>query len=244
MVFRHPDAIMRRMGYTRSHTARLLLAVRDLHEEIHAGFGQSLFAVRTLDGVSVSVRAGELVVLRGGVACGAASLVAQLAGTRPIRTGARIVAKGVRIRRGCISEEALRALVAGWSATPAITRYAREAPVVHVFYVRPYVSSSARPTREAGTGYEQWCAWAMALRAQGGGVLVHLPISSETGEGRREKGDVRPAGYLPSPLSRLPSRFVHESKGADNANGVRVLTLAAGRIVSADNGPIDPLHSP
>ena len=111
------DAIVHRMSYSRS-TSPILLAVRDLREEVRAGFGQSLFAVRPLDGVSLAVRGGELVVLRGGVACGAASLIAHLTGIRAIRSGARIVARGVQVRRGCISERALAALMSGWSAIP------------------------------------------------------------------------------------------------------------------------------
>ena len=236
------DAIVHRMSFSRS-SSPLLLAVRDLHEEVRAGFGQSLFAVRTLDGVSLAVRAGELVVLRGGVACGAASLIAHLTGTRALRSGARIVARGVQVRRGCISERALDALMSGWSAAPDNPIHApvRRAPVVHVFRVRPFKESPAQPEHLLRAQHEQWRAWAMALRAEGGSVVVHAPLPPTAPRPVRRYGmhpTMHPSTRKP-PAVNEPSTAGNEPSG----DGIRVLTLAAGRIVSADNGAIDPLHS-
>lgn len=217
----------------------VVLAVRDLHEEIRAGYGASLFAVRTLDGVSLTVRAGELVVLRGGVACGAASLVAHLTGMRVLRSGVRIAARGVRIRRGCISEEALDALVAGWSTAPvAADGASTPAPrVVHVFRVRPSSSLSAtRPSVVVRDGREQWRAWAATLRAREGSVIAHVPITP------RFPPRASPGRYDRPPKTQKPP-VVHEATTGDHdgydaywdsSGGVRVMTLAAGRIVSVD----------
>ena len=228
------------MSYSRS-TSPILLAVRDLREEVRAGFGQSLFAVRTLDGVSLAVRGGELVVLRGGVACGAASLIAHLTGIRAIRSGARIVARGVQVRRGCISELALDALMSGWSAKPEKPVHVpvRRVPVVHVFRVRPFRESPERTDQRIRKQQEQWRAWAMALRAEGGSVVVHAPLPTTT----QKPAPVRRYGMHPT--SRK-SPVVSEASAAGNetpGEGIRVLTLAAGRIVSADRGALDPLHS-
>lgn len=233
------DAIVQGMSYSRS-ASPILLAVHDVRDEVRAGFGQSLFAVRTLDGVSLAVRAGELVVLRGGVACGAASLIAHLTGTRAIRSGARIVARGVQVRRGCISARALDALMAGWSAIPAQPIHAtvRRVPVVHVFRVRPFAESPAQPGSQIHAQREQWRAWAMTLRAQGGSIVVHAPLPAAP-----KPAPLRRYGLHPLPRNR-PVVSEAAAEGTDTpGEGVRVLTLAAGRIVSADEGPIDPLHS-
>ena len=227
------------MSYSRS-SRQLLLAVRDLREEIRAGFGQSLFVVRTLDGVSLDVRAGELVVLRGGVACGAASLVAHLTGTRSLRSGVRIAARGVQVRRGSISEPALDALMSGWSSPDKpIQSSLRRTPVVHVFRVRSFAAPSSEPAKLDRAQYEQWRAWAMALRAEGGSVVVHVPVAPAA----PSPPPVRRYGVHPKP-AKPPVVNEPTAQNTDTlGQGIRVLTLAAGRIVSADKGAIDPLHS-
>ena len=242
-VFVARDAIVHRMSYSQSPPP-VLLAVRDLHEEIRAGFGRSMLTVRTLDGVSLVVRSGELVVLRGAVACGAASLIALLTGTRTVRSGVRIVARGVQIRRGCIGPDALNALMSGWSATPVrpLHAFVRRTPVVHVFHVRSSAGSSRRPPAMVDADQDQWRAWAMSLRAQGGSVIVHVPITGTPSP----RPPIRRYGMHPR-SGRAPvvqeATTTSDARG-DSTGGVRVLTLAAGRIVGADNGTIDPLHSP
>ncbi len=201
----------------------LLLAVHDLREEVRAGFGQTALVVRTLDGVSLEVRAGELVVLRGGVASGVVSLLGALAGTRRVWSGNRIAARGVQVRRGSISEVAFRALTAAWSERPivAVSPVLRElAPTVYLFRVRRRECAATHSSSRsllARTDEEAWRTWVASLRARGGSVLAHVPTQASELDNH--------AGA------------VHEATGSEYAvesGGVRVLTLAAGRIVSAD----------
>ncbi|MBL0170731.1 MAG: hypothetical protein IPP90_08370 [Gemmatimonadaceae bacterium] len=221
----------------------VLLSVRDLHEEIRAGYGQTVFAVRTLDGVSLDVRAGELVVLQGGVASGAVSLLETLAGTRRRLSGLRVAAHGVQIRRGSISHEAFRAITNAWSPSVGITAPIdiAPAPVVYVFRVRPrtsMVSPSPKLWRTRTGDPSTWRAWVESLRARGGSVLVYV---SPSGHAR---------GHPPHSGARLPDPHVdavHEGVAALHGYGVesgmvRVLTLAAGRIVGAHRHHQSPRH--
>ncbi len=209
----------------------LLLAVHDLREEVRAGFGQTALVVRTLDGVSLEVRAGELVVLKGGVASGVVSLLGALAGTRRVWSGNRIAARGVQVRRGSISDVAFRALTAAWSARReiAVSPVLRDdTPTVYLFRVRRR-ECAATPTTPrslvARTDEAAWRTWADSLRARGGSVLAH--VQAQASELNNHAG------------------AVHEATGSEYAvesRGVRVLTLAAGRIVNAD-GAVHSMHS-
>lgn len=206
-------------------TAPVLLAVHDLREEIRAGFGQTRLAVRTLDGVSLALRSGELVVIRGGVASGATSLLGALTGARAVDRrsidGTRVVARGVQIRRGRISVDALRVLIAAWSSPlPAGLRVEYSAtPVVYVFRVR--ATSTPIPL----SGATMWREWAVRMRSRGGSVLAHVPISAHMHATRDMAAEQSPSA-------------VHEATSetgiyASDAGNVRLLTLSAGRIVKA-----------
>ncbi len=206
----------------------LLLAVHDLREEVRAGFGQTALVVRTLDGVSLEVRAGELVVLRGGVASGVVSLLGALAGTRRVWSGNRIAACGVQVRRGSISDVAFRALTAAWSERHVVAEspvQRDDTPTVYLFRVRRReCTATSFPPRSlvARTDEAAWRTWADSLRARGGSVLAH--VQTQASEFNNHAG------------------AVHEATGSEYAvesRGVRVLTLAAGRIVNAD----DTVHS-
>jgi len=216
----------------------VLLAVRDMHEEVRVGLGQASLIVRTLDGVSLAVHAGEMVVLRGGVASGAASLLAVLAGARRHQQrGTRVEAHGVQVRRGGISRSAFDAIASAWSQPRAPDRRigAPRVAVVYVFRVRSEPDArrqSARPDTRTCADPSVWRAWAASLRATGGSVVAYWPLSEcEVVDPVYEHHDAMPGTRTPA---------VHEAAaGASGDNrgspgGVRLLTLAAGRIVSAD----------
>ncbi len=211
-----------------THRAPVLLAVRDVRAEVLAGFGQTALMVRTLDGVSLELHAGELVVLQGGVASGAVALLNALAGTRHILSGTRVEAHGVRVRRGSISDEAFRALAAAWTeheVTDGSYAVYETRPAVYLFRVRrggPDAETSAGWRRNPpATDLGVWRTWAASLRAHGGCVLAYCPTTREASRGHA----------------------VHEMANGVNEyapryTGVRLLTLAAGRIVRSDLSPV------
>jgi energy-coupling factor transporter ATP-binding protein EcfA2 len=229
----------------------VLLAVRDVREEIRAGLGQTSLTVRTLDGVTLEVHAGELVVLRGGVASGAPSLLAALAGVRRARRGHRRLARGVQVRRAGISDAAFAAIAAAW-AQPREARghelaFPARPRVVYIFRVRsPERGPPPGPrghTLNAGTVADTsvWGAWAEALRARGGSIVAH--IADDRGHA------ARPTYPRVEPVTKRTSPAVHEATAGDHRayqtpgkasrastrvhGRVRTITLAAGRIVSA-----------
>jgi energy-coupling factor transporter ATP-binding protein EcfA2 len=254
-----PSAIVSGMTRSPDTPPPVLLAVRDVREEIRAGLGQTSLTVRTLDGVTLQVHAGELVVLRGGVASGASSLLAALSGARRVRTGHRRLARGVQVRRACISSAAFSAIAAAWAQPqPAASNQSQplaRARVVYLFRVR--AGAPGRPTavlahdstgRRSAADASVWGVWAESLRAHGGSIVAHVADD--------RLHDPRP--YAPS--SRYPhakaaqntSPAVHEATAGDRRSypmsrdasterprhrprgTMRTLTLAAGRIVSAD----------
>ena len=207
----------------------ILLAVRDVHDEVRAGLGQTALVVRTLDGVSLDVRAGELVVLQGGVASGAVSLLETLAGRRRRLSGTRVVAHGVQVRMGTISPAAFQAIAMAWS--PALyANEARDSPhrsIVYLFRVRNRQAAeyAARTTPSLAAFDEvPWQRWAEALRERGGSVLAHVPSLTSVNDPRRNKHGVGAVREMaPAAADSVPT-----------SPTLRVLTLRAGRIITDD----------
>lgn len=218
--------------FSQQDRQHVLLAVREWHEEVRAGLGGATAAVRTLDGVSLAVHAGELVILRGGVASGASTLLSALAGTRAglpaaHRVGHRIAARGVQIRRAAISIDAFRALHAVWTASLPIERTSR---VIYCFRVRV---ERQRPEDD-----EPWRAWARALRAGGGSVIAHLSHDDQLTYPRDRA--LNSASVFESAVDSGPPERTLPRPGS-----VHDCTLAGGRIVRRASGALrtDPLHS-
>ena len=210
---------------------RALLRVQNVHQTIRAGTDAASVCVRTLDGVSVCVGAGELVILRGGVASGAPSLAAFMSGQRHGILGEREIACGVRVRRSTISAAAFCALRMAWDSeivsrtmvptTSPHDAHSMRAPVVYVFRVRADVrfNQHVRPSTHAADAYDAWREWAHVVRAHGGSVIVQCaaPAMWTRGEQhRRHRERFSPA--------------VHEGSSTFN-DQVRVITLANGRVV-------------
>lgn len=209
----------------------VLIAVQDACEEIVAGLGSALFSVRTLDGLSCDVRAGELLLLVGGVASGATSLLDALYGPPASRARAqRRVTSGVQLRRATIPFNASEAIIAGWrdaqdssqsAASPDVSNVTR-APVVYLLRVRPN-----DPTRDASIGGitpHSWRAWSGALKRCGGAVVLARGSERRVGEGEKRATAQRAFQDL---------AMVRESYERDDVQ-IRTLTLHAGRIVSAE----------
>lgn len=206
----------------------VLLSVHDLHEEIVAGAGGATCAVRTLDGLSCHVRVGELVVLQGGVASGANSLLDVFAGLRARVRGVRHVHPRTRVRRGAISTTAARAIVAAWSdahrvPAPAVTRWPiiatptanAAAPVAYLLRVHTRPDAVAAPAVSAG-----WRDWAERVRTYNAAVVLAVQFALGTTE-RTAGPEAPPEQYV----VREPQRVYDSAR-------VRVLTLRAGRIVA------------
>ncbi len=208
---------------------RALVQLRALREEISAGAGSAFATVRTLDDVSLTIQAGELVVIAGGVASGAASLVSAVAGLRAIRHGQRRVARGVQIRRGVIGSDACRALVQAWADEQAIdyrttigagvgANGSTPTRLLYVLRVRAEQSSSAP--------VDAWRSWCAALRTRGGSVLLHGAAASHY----QSLSSVAPHRH--TVREPLPSGLTSHQRRP--ANTIRLVSLDAGRIVTAD----------
>lgn len=212
----------------------ILVAVHNACEQIVAGLGNALLSIRTLDGLSCDVRAGELLLLVGGVASGATSLLGALYGPPASRARAqRSVTPGVQLRRATIPFSASEALVAGWrdARDPSLARSASDgsgtnarAPVVYLLRVRPDDSTRAAVTGAITT--HSWRAWASALQRCGGAIVIAR--QSTPAGGTFEHGKRAAASGAHSEMT-----MVREASVADR-DLVRTLTLHAGRIVSAD----------
>ena len=204
----------------------VLLSVHDLHEEIVAGAGGATCAVRTLDGLSCHVCVGELVVLQGGVASGANSLLDVFAGLRTRVKGVRQMHPRIRVRRGAISTTAARAIVSAWSDS-----HRRSASAATGRPVSPTLTSDAgapvafllrvHTRRDSGPAHEEmawWRDWAERMRARNAAVVLAVPLALDT-KGRAE-------GHTSH--EQLGVREPQRMYGSER---VRVLTLRAGKIV-------------
>ncbi len=177
----------------------VLVSVRDAREEVIAGYGGTLLAVRTLDGCSCDVHARELLLLTGGVASGARALLRAFHGPSLRVQLTRQVAEGVQIRRAVIQSAALSPILRGWrdAVTSADTneRVSGQAEraeranlssvsVRHVVYLlRVRATGGARATGSAAVGsafgtdsehdaYSSWRQWAESLRRSGGAIVL------------------------------------------------------------------------
>ncbi len=223
----------------------VLVAVRDAREELIAGCGTTLLAVRTLDGLSCDLHEGELLFLTGSVASGARALLRAFHGHTTRLHVRRRVAQGVQIRRAAINASALEGIVAGWHDHPAraidasATTPASSRRVVYLLRVRSPSQLCATSSHAANTdAIASWRHWAAALRVRGGAMVLACE-----GSASMQAADIRPRrvtklGDTPvdvvreSMIDRLsyePSR--NRTREVGTRTGVRVLALAAGRIV-------------
>jgi hypothetical protein len=111
----------RQHGSTMSmHRSSPLLQVISLSQELTVGLGAIAASVRTLTDVSLSVHAGELVVLSGARGAGDHALLAVIAGDRRGVNGACDVRAHVRVRLLRISTAAARALAEEWPRAASV----------------------------------------------------------------------------------------------------------------------------
>lgn len=204
--------------------SRTLIAVRDLHEQFVAGLGSASMHVRTLDRVSLDVRAGELLLVSGAVASGARSLLLALSGVRGAWHGTRWVASGVRVRRASIGAASRDAIAAAWrdcaarsprGLPPARRHGPNESPrVVYLLQVRAYASVECN----RGLPEVAWREWVDLVHAAGGAVVI-------ASHQRRDLG----IATLPSISVR--ERSTHDPGDPPDTGQVREIALVAGRIV-------------
>ena len=200
----------------------VLLSVRNVHEEIAAGLGRARCIVRTLDGLSCDICAGELVILQGGVASGASSLLDVFAGMRTRARGMRYVAEKVRVRRGAIGADAARSIIAGWSdqyTRPHRQQQRAETPIAYLFRVR---ARSSTTTANLDARHQAWRTWAAALYQRHGTIVLSVQQSREE---TTQRADI--VGALREPT------VVRERNLRQPRADVRILTLVAGKIVTA-----------
>lgn len=220
-------------------SAAVVLAVRELREEVRAGYGNASFRMRMLDNVSLNVHAGEFVVVRGDRASGAHALRAVLAGTRVVRSGIRTVAEGVSVRHATVAWDAVRAMLEGWHAAPR--RSSASTPhdvfVFRVCGVPPVETTEASRERNLSIVDRRWRTWAASVRARHGSVVAQIPWTDEP-----EVVTSTYAAMTPQQAQRTSPTVHEDAVGDDRSYGafyqsdvatVRAITLAGGRIVSA-----------
>ena len=91
-----------------------IVRISDVTQELSVGLGQAVASVRTLSNVSLTVNAGELVVLSGSRGAGERALLAVIAGDRRGVTGQCDIAPHTRIRLLRIAPAAALALAEEW----------------------------------------------------------------------------------------------------------------------------------
>lgn len=218
---------------------RVLVALRNVHEEIVAGTERARLVVRTLDELSCDVCAGELLIVTGGVASGARSLMHALNGSRPLARGERIVARGVRLRLAAIAAQADHAIVEGWldrsaPVAPLSASTLDRSPVVYLLRARH---------RTAGSGAtfprSAWRRWSSSLRAQGDAVVIlREELTTDLARNSSARGDMWDVEFgarASTQAHRIaPTKHVRSviREAVPAPASVRTLTLHAGRIVS------------
>lgn len=219
-----------------------LIAIDGVYDEVCAGgVGNTAFVMRTLDGVSLTVRSGELVLLHGGVASGAASLMTLLNGNRTPRRGTRRVATGVQLRHGRISGNAAAGIVHGWLKGGTDAKPPANGRVVYMLRVRTDRNAAtilspelADRTAHSADAFHVWAAWATALKAQGCSVVLQVgdhPMVSFASRSARVASEPYPlshralpdqhAVYEPAavpPHRRSRSQRLERSRFAEVAN--------------------------
>ncbi len=203
----------------------VLLSVHNVYEEVTAGLGRARCIVRTLDGLSCDIRAGELVILQGDIASGASSLLDIFAGMRTHAHGTRFVAAKVRVRRGAICADAARAIIAGWSEQYTLPRRQRrslDTPVAYLLRVRMRSSETAN----VDAPYHAWRTWAAALHQQRGTIVLRVQQAVAENTQRADiVGALREATVV-------RERHLRQTLPEPHSD-VRILTLVAGKIVTA-----------
>ena len=245
-----------------SAASRVLVAVHEVSDEVRAGFGRTAFVMRTLDKVSLSVCSGELVLLHGGVASGAVSLLAALAGHRMPPRGSRTMAHGVQVRRASISTAAAQGIVSGWTRAtqpdhiPTLRRQKQaqtlaqpqpqvptQPQVVYVLRVRApkRLALPQSPDSPPAVPHDErrvWAAWANDLKRRGASVVVQFSESIEN-TATQAPDNTRAPYTRPTPL-HARRHSVHESAVAHSAvaHSTVAHNTVANRLVRARPAPI------
>lgn len=176
-----------------SNSAQPLLSLIGATAEWSVGHNPHCVAtVRWLDGVHLEVRAGECVLVHHHDPAGVRILLAALAGhpavhARPWMRGARVLSRGVRVRRGSIRTDVIAPIVAAWqSARSPRVGSSDRAPVV-------YLLRASRAPAVVPADHRQWAAWAAAQRNAHGALVV---VADER-PGAQAKAVQRAAPSLP-----------------------------------------------
>lgn len=204
-------------------TKTRLLSVVQLRAEVRAGLpGQCAVNVRVLDGVSIRIHAGELLLLQAPDALGPAMLLAALAGRehapqhRYLRLE-RNVAPGVQIRRAALHPDVIPDIVHGWQEA----RAGEERPASRVLYLLR-ASRQRPPAGRAATMRElgEWRRWAGQARERRDGIVI---ASTSPPAPLSQRGQSPLAGRAHEPEATYHVRSTPPSS-------IRCLELRAGRL--------------
>ncbi len=200
-----------------------LVTLGDVHDKIHAGCGNSRLTVRTLDGVTIQIMEGELLIVHGHSSSDGRALKTALAARSRTFCGERWKAEDVEIRSASISPRYCETVERAWreqtrsSSDRAQARQARQARARHVYLL----SDSQVPASYSSLTERKCWEWSIGLRDRGGAVVMF--------EKRRQRG-----------LSKAAPMLVREPSEAMERARVRRFLFTAGRLLEE---PDAQLHS-
>lgn len=204
-------------------TKTRLLSVAQLRAEVRAGLpDQCAVSVRVLDGVSIRIYAGELLLLQAPDALGPAMLLAALAGReysphhRCVRSERKVV-RGLQIRRAALHPDVIPEIVHGWQEACA----GEERPASRVLYLLR-ASRQRPPAGRAATMRElgEWRRWGRQARERRDGIVI---ASTSPPAPPPHRGQPPITGRAREPEATYQAR-------SSPPSGMRCLELRAGRL--------------
>lgn len=217
-----------------------LVSLENISVAALAGMAGSAFCrVRLLDNISLALWQSELVMLRGGVDFGAATLLRVLAGDdriRPRVRGHRFALPGVSIRSGSLPWYAVDHVAQVWTeATNAPwqghqRRFHMSRPLLYLLHAR---SRETTHGEVADIEARQWKHWSRTVRERGGTVVIadaREPARASMLENGTREYEQMPTGATSQRVGEAHVRF------AQPTARVRYLQLHHGKLEETTEG--------
>lgn len=209
-----------------------LLSLARARAEISAGIpGRCAVSVRVLDDVTLSIHAGELLLLQAPETLGRSMLLAALAGRehsprhRYVRS-VRDAAPGLRIRRAALPVDAVEEITRGWQDARVLTT----APASRTLYLLRATRAGVLTPREAA----EWRRWGRQAHERRDGVVIACPPRAAACYGAAHAPPVQSA--------HEPSAWYAPDTLAEPSRGIRRFELRAGRLHSVKTPRRGPAH--
>lgn len=207
-----------------------LLSMAQASADVTAGIpGRCALSVRVLDDVSLSIHAGELLLLQAPEALAQTLLLAAMAGG-PLAAGHRYVratrnaATGLRIRRAALHHDAIPEIMRGWQDARGASVPPTSGTVYLLRAMHPRVTDSGPLTPRAAA---EWRRWGRSAHERRDGVMiVWAPRTSQPDNATHS------AALPATPPSRAHETVAsyHPRDFIPQHAPIRLLELRAGRL--------------